>query len=184
MTTDFPNLMARLRRGDGDAATEVVRRYAQRLVALARGRLDRVIRTKVDPEDVMQSVYASFFRRQAEGDFELDDWDGLWALLAVITLRKCGHRAEYFHAAMRDVRRESEGAELPAADPTPSHAAMLTETVEALMRDLDGRERDMLALSLQGHDTAAISAEVGRTERTVQRVLKKVRERLEAMGAG
>jgi DNA-directed RNA polymerase specialized sigma24 family protein len=53
--------------------------------------------------------------------------------------------------------------------------------VELLMRELTGRERDMLGLSLQGYDVAEISGRVARTERTVQRVLKRVRERLEEL---
>ena len=183
--TAFDDLMARLRAGDDAAAEEVFHRFAHRLIALARSRLDRVLRTKVDPEDVMQSVYRSFFRRQAEAEFDLGGWDGIWALLTVITLRKCGHRVEYFHAGRRDARKEIANGEAEldcvTRDPTPSHAVRLAETVELLMRNLGERERDMLALSLQGYAPAEISARVGRTERTVQRVLKGVREELERM---
>jgi len=182
MDQSFANVMDRLRAGDGDAAAEVFHRFAHRLIGLARSRLDDLLRAKVDPEDVMQSVYRSFFRRQAQAGYDFAGWDGLWGMLTVITLRKCGHRAEYFHAGRRDVRRESCGSDLPiATDPTPSHAARLAETVEQVMRGLEERERDILALSLQGYDTAEISAQVGRTERTVQRVLKRVREELEQM---
>ena len=54
------------------------------------------------------------------------------------------------------------------------------------MRELSGREREMLALGLQGCDVPEISARVGRSERTVQRVLKRVREqpRTDAIRAG
>jgi RNA polymerase sigma-70 factor (ECF subfamily) len=186
MDQSFANVMDRLRAGDDDAAAEVFHRFANRLIALARSRLDHLLRAKVDPEDVMQSVYRSFFRRQAADGYAFTGWDGLWAILTVITLRKCGHRAEYFHAVRRDVRRESPAdgdAELPAiaVDPTPSHAARLAETLEQVMRGLEERERTILALSLQGYDSAEISEHVGRTERTVQRVLKRVREELEQM---
>jgi hypothetical protein len=64
-------------------------RFASRLIALARAELDSRIRQKVDPEDVLQSVYKSFFRRHAEGEFDLDGWDRLWAVLATITINKC-----------------------------------------------------------------------------------------------
>ena len=70
-----------------------------------------------------------------------------------------------------------------AREPTPSAVLMLAETVEQLMDELNGRERDMLALSLQGYTPAEISPRVGRTERTVQRVLKRIRQRLERMHA-
>src|SRR5437870_434016 len=93
---DFRQIMERLGRGDPEAAREVFRRFARRLVGLARQRLDARLRQKLDPEDVVQSVFRSFFSRQAGGQFDLDDWDGVWALLTLITLRKCGHRVEHF----------------------------------------------------------------------------------------
>ncbi len=187
----FTDLMARLRAGDQDAAAEVFHLYAHRLAALARARLDAVLRRKEDPEDVLQSVFKSFFLRQAAGQFELHDWDSLWGLLARITAHKCGHRIEHFRAARRDVRREAgpppssadtlPGWEALAREPSPEEAACLTEMLEEAMRGLDDREREVLALSLQGHTPAEISAKLGRTERTVYRLLARVRERLEGL---
>ena len=48
------------------------------LIGLARSHLGGVIRQKVDPEDVVQSVFRSFFQRNAQGNWNLDDWDSLW----------------------------------------------------------------------------------------------------------
>src|SRR4051794_21953217 len=93
---DFADVMARLRAGDEVAAQEVFGRYAHRLIALARSRLGERLRPKVDAEDVVQSVFKSFFVRYAEDRFDLGGWDGLWSLLTVITLRKCGYRTRYF----------------------------------------------------------------------------------------
>lgn len=185
----FEDLMTRLRAGDEAAAAEVFNRFARRLIGLARSRLDHLVRQKVDPEDILQSVYRSFFSRHAQGHFDLAGWDNLWDLLTLITIRKCDYRRKYFHAARRDVGREvvPRPAEVPfeavARDPTPSEAARLAETVEQIMRELPPREQDMLALTLQGYDSAEVSDRVGRTERTVQRVLKRVRQRLEEMHA-
>ena len=98
---------------------------------------------------------------------------------------------EEFRAACHDVRREAGSADdssfecpVPGRDPTPSEAAVLSETVENLMRELRPRERDILALSLQGHSHAEIAAQVGCTERTVYRVLEHVRKRLEEIVSG
>jgi RNA polymerase sigma-70 factor (ECF subfamily) len=189
----FDALMARLRAGDDEAAARVFRRFAGRLIALARGRLGGRVRQKVDPEDVAQSAFRSFFAHQADGQFALEDWDGLWGLLTLITLRKCHRQCERFTADRRDVRREvappsppaGSGAawEAIAREPSPSDAAMLTELVEALMRPLEPRERQILELRCQGYPVPEIGAAVGRTERTVHRVLGRVRKRLERMDA-
>jgi RNA polymerase sigma-70 factor (ECF subfamily) len=188
----FVDWMARLQAGDPDAAREVFNRFAQRLIALARVRLDARLRQKVDPEDVLQSVFRSFFTRHAEGQFDLDGWGGLWGLLVVMTLRRCGRRVEYFRTAGRDLFREvappapgdsATAWEGLSREPAPEEQAMLGELVEGLLSGLGGRDRKILELALRGEDARTISAEVGCSERTVQRVLERVRERLEGPSA-
>jgi RNA polymerase sigma-70 factor (ECF subfamily) len=185
----FEELMRRLRAGDQEAATLVFNRFTQRLIALARSRLDQRMRQKLDPEDVVNSAYKSFFVRNREGKFHLESWDSLWGMLTVITVRKCGRAIDRFHTQKQDVEREvappREGDgliyEALASDPTPSEAALLAETVENLLRGLPEVEQTILALTLQGYSIAEIKAQVGRTERTVQRVLERVRKRLQRL---
>jgi RNA polymerase sigma-70 factor (ECF subfamily) len=188
-STSFDDLLERLNQGQGEAAEEIFERYASRLVALARGRLDAGARRKVDPEDVLQSVFRSFFARYEDGRFDLQDWDGLWALLVVLTLRKCGRKVEYLRAAMRDCRREfeprpSDGEssaawEALAREPTPDEVVSLTELTEQLMQGLDPKRREMVSLRLQGYTVAEISQQVGLSERAVFRGLALAKENLE-----
>jgi RNA polymerase sigma-70 factor, ECF subfamily len=188
---EFAELMARLRGGDQDAAATVFHKFANRLIALARSRLGELVRPKMDPEDILQSVFRSFFRRYSEGQFDLGGWDSLWSMLVVITLRKCGHQVEYFHAARRDVKREatpqlkddssSSHWEAIARDPTPAEATLLAETVESLLSGLEDRARPVVVLSLQGYSPQEISVQIGRTERTVYRILEHIKKKLEVM---
>lgn len=183
----FRDLLDQLEHGNPEASRKIFRRFARRLIYLSRRRLNKVIRQKVDPEDVVQSVFRSFFTRQAEGQWDLQSWDHLWAILMVITLRKCGHRIEYFHAACRDVRREANPADsarqLHALDrqPTGEEAAMLVEMVEVLLRGQTVRDRRILELRLQHETFESIAAQVGCSENTVARVVERVRQRLERM---
>jgi RNA polymerase sigma-70 factor, ECF subfamily len=184
----FDELMVRLRQGDQDAATEIFNRFTRQLITLARSRLDHILRQKLDPEDVLQSVYRSFFDRHSQGQYDFQNWDTLWGILTLITIRKCGHRLAYYRAACRDIQREvadplapditGTGWDAVAREPTPSEAAQLTETIEQLMAGLTDRERDMVSLRLQGYTAPEISTQVGRTERTVQRVLQRVKRKL------
>jgi RNA polymerase sigma-70 factor (ECF subfamily) len=189
----FVDLMARVRVGDRDATTHVFQRFAHRLLALARSRLDGQTRQKVDPDDVLQSVFRSFFTRMADNQWDLENWDSLWGMLALITVRKCGHRVEYFRAACRDVQREvspptgpdssATGLEPAGDDPTPSAVVMLAETVERLLKGLEPRDRRIVEDSLQGYSAPEIGDRVGCTERTVYRVLERVRKHLQQMRA-
>jgi len=191
MVSDIPfaALMSRLQQGDPEAARLIFNRFAQRLVCLAATRLPRVIAAKVDPEDVLQSVFRSFFARHFRGEILLDSWDSLWTLLAVLTVRKCGHRVDYFRARCRDVHREAVPPGDPDAsdsgwqprddEPTAAEAVLLAETLEDLLRGLKPDHRPIVQLRLEGCTIEEISNQVGFTERTVHRVLEKVRAALE-----
>jgi RNA polymerase sigma-70 factor (ECF subfamily) len=184
----FTELMGRLRNGDAHAARTVFDRFARRLVGLAATRLPPALSAKVDPEDLIQSVFRSFFLRHADGRLDPENWDDLWTLLTVLTVRKCGHKVNYFRAGRRDVRREappqraSDSApdwDAAAPDPTPSEAALLAETLQQVLDDLRPDQRPIVLLRLQGYAHREISEQVGCTERTVERVLKAVRSHLE-----
>jgi RNA polymerase sigma-70 factor (ECF subfamily) len=187
----FVELAARLRAGDQGAATAVFRRFAGRLIALARAELDARLRRKLDPEDVVQSVYRSFFTRYQAGQFDFATWDELWSLLTVITVRKCLGRAEYYLTKCRNVAGEADAAawgdaaaglsEAIDREPTPLEAAVLAETVEQMMRGLEPNDRAIIELSLQGYTAAEISARVGHAERTVGRVRERIKKRLQRM---
>jgi RNA polymerase sigma-70 factor (ECF subfamily) len=184
----FDELAARLRAGDPEAAQLLFQRYAGRLIGLARKHLDTVIRQKVDPEEVVQSAFKSFFPRLAGGKFELENWEGLWSLLVTITLRKCGKKVARFFGPSRDVRKEiplpagaDEGPvnwQAVSGEPTPHEAATLAELVEVLMHGLGDRGRQVVELRLQGYTVPEISAQVGWTEHTVEGQLRRLRKRL------
>lgn len=186
-------LVRRLRQGDDTLANELFARFARRLIGLARIHLDARMRQKVDPEDVVQSVYKSFFRRLDAKEIDVSNWDSLWSLLTVMTLRKCARQAEQFHAAKRDARREIDlGSSDSGADawkqvadrePTPDEAILLTEAIEQTMSDFDPEDRAVVVLSLQGYTVREISSQLNRADRTVRRLRERVRQRLEQMVA-
>lgn len=188
-TDSFDILLAQLDASDDEAAARIFQRFADQLIALARSQLQSRFLSKVDPEDVLQSVFRSFFRRQWAGQFDLENWDCLWGVLTVMTLHKCGHLQEYFLAARRDVRREEQGTtrvllelgRICAREPTPAEAASLTDLLEQALHDFEERERRIVTLHLQGYSQAEICQEVGRAERTVRRTIARARKRLKRL---
>ena len=189
-TESFDGLINKLQAGDDDAAARVFNRFARRIVGLARQQLHAALRSKVDPEDVLQSVFRSFFNRQRAGRFSIESWDSLWGILMVMTLRKCRRRIAYYRARRRDAQREKSWEEHPDADgdpalfarePTPSEAAMLIEIVGRLMSGLPEEDRAVLTLHLQGCTIAEIKAQTGRAMRTIRRILARIRRQLQAI---
>lgn len=184
----FRQLMDQLQAGDQSTAGLIVNRYARRLIGLAAARLPAPVRTKEDPEDAVQSAFKSFFARQKKGEFQPEDWDELSTLLTYLTVCKVDRRIRKYLADKRDVRREAAppaGAdgeapswEAEAPDPTPAEAAMMAETLRELMAKLDPADQQVLGMRLQGYTAAEIAAAVGRSERTVFRVLDAIRDHL------
>jgi RNA polymerase sigma factor (sigma-70 family) len=189
MSDTFEDLMGRLRAGDAGAAREIVDRYARRLLALVRSRIDRRLAHKVDPEDVVQSAYKSFFVRQRQGGLVADDWDNLWGVLAMITLRKCFDRVQYLRAQCRNPARERRSIEgevelwelAEGREPGPDRAVLLAEAIDELLGSVDQDERPILELSLEGYSVAEISERLGRAQRSVRRLRERARKRLERM---
>jgi RNA polymerase sigma-70 factor (ECF subfamily) len=184
----FPEFLARLQAQDGAAARDLFRRFAGQLIALARQKFAGPLRHKVDPEDVVQSAYKSFFRRYGDGSLKGENWNSLWGLLTIITVRKCAERVAYHRAECRDTAREATATEpgrswpdAPGREPTPLEAAQLRETVEHLFADLETDERPVVEMSLQGYSTQEISQQLDCPERTVRRLRERVRHRLERM---
>src|SRR5687767_14054460 len=164
------------------AAEVAFERFARRLIGLARFHLDARLQHKIDPEDVVQSVYKSFLLRYKELKLDDEMAGGLWSLLTLITLRKCADHVRNYRAECRDLARESAPArddsmepwrEAVSREPTPEHVAVLAETLESLMRGLTSQERPVVELSLQGYTTQEIGERLGRAERSVRRLRER-----------
>ncbi len=189
MPNSFAEFLERLHSDDDAAAGELFGRFAHQLIALAQRHIGAELRHKVDAEDIVQSTYKSFFIRYGAGNLEVVNWNSLWGLFTLITVRKCAERAAYHRAERRDVAREVDlPGDQPASwqdpigrEPTPQEAAMLNETIYRLLADLDEEDRPILELSLQGYSTREISEQVGRAERTVRLLREGIRHRLERM---
>src|SRR5262249_17101191 len=100
------SLVARWHQGDQQAAAELFRRYVDRLIALARSRLSGKVAQRVDPEDVVQSVYRTFFADVRDGRYLRDRGGDMWQLLVTITLHKVNDQIRRNKSDKRDFQKE------------------------------------------------------------------------------
>ncbi|QDU93677.1 RNA polymerase sigma factor [Lignipirellula cremea] len=188
MNDDSIDAVERFRAGDEHAAGELYEKYVHRLIALARGKMSPRLRRRVDPEDVVHSVYRSFFVKAGNDAFTFERSGDLWRLLSTITVNKVLRQVQRNRRKKRSMDREQSmqagkdhdvlPPEVVASDPSPSEALVMIEEVEALMETLKPAHREMLALRLQGASTEEIALECDCSDRTVRRVLEKVRDYL------
>jgi RNA polymerase sigma factor (sigma-70 family) len=161
--TPFDDLVARLRRGDPDAAAELVRRYEPAIRAAVRGRMaDTRLRRLFDSMDVCQTVLASFFARVALGQYELNSADDLVRLLVGMARNKLAKQVTRHRRAGRDYRRTApavEGHAQPVSvTPDPARQVAAAELVAEVYRLLSPDERRLVELRQHGHDWPAIAA--------------------------
>jgi len=175
-------LWQRWRDGDPAAAEEIFSRYAEQLVRVAEQQLARKLAPRLDGEDVVQSVFRTFFRRAAEGQFHIDSGGQLWRLLVKITLLKTRAKARHHTAGPRDVDAERDAADwlsvAAAREPAPEDGVMLLDLIDNLLADLPEAYRDILDMRLEGRDVTDIAARMSLSRRTVHRALSLLQHRL------
>jgi RNA polymerase sigma-70 factor (ECF subfamily) len=181
-------LVNRWREGDQQAANELFQRYANQLIGLAHRRLSAQLATRIDAQDVIQSVYCSFFVGARNGRFVLQQSGDLWRLLVAITLHKLRRQVERHTADKRAMAAERPmpnpdslfgiSYQALAREPSPEEAVALTDTLEEIMGSLDAVQRHMIELRLQGYSVGEIVLETQRSATTVRRVLDRFKQRL------
>ncbi len=173
------DLLDRVLKGKPGFERDLVERYTARLLQVARRQLPERIRGRLDPEDIVQSVFRSFFGRLKGGEFSFEDSHDMWRLLTVMTFHKVQNSIKHHQRGRRDVRREKSSeddkeAAIPEPTPGPEDVAILYECLERLLGDLPDEYRAIVTLRLEGHTIAEVAKKVSYSQRTVLRVLGNV----------
>lgn len=179
--------------GDRAAIEQVWREYFEKLVSLARRRLESMPRRDQDEEDVALSAMHSFVRGAARQRFpKLQDRDDLWRILVTITARKAVRFKRRRMADKRgggQVRGESifvaagnEAnwglADVLKQEPTAELAVETAEMFRVLYANLQDPVMEQVVLArIEGHTVTEIAEQLGCTTRTVERKLQLARKR-------
>ena len=159
--------------------TTAVEEFADRLVRLAQSRLPGRLQQRVDPEDIVQSVFKSFFARHDAGRFCFEQTSDVWRLLAAITWHKVQRAVRHHHQQERDVQKESATTladlDQPSSDPTASSLVVMMELLDEIMSRIPDKHREILRLRMEEYSVDEISEAVGVSSRTVDRALALVR---------
>jgi RNA polymerase sigma-70 factor (ECF subfamily) len=179
----FRDLVRRVRSGDEQAATELVRRYESTIRLVVRRRLtDPQLRRLFDSMDICQSVLGTFFVGAAAGQFDLGTPEQLLKLLATMARNKLTSHAR----KQRAVRRHRPAA--PAGDedanqladsaPSPSQVVAGEEMQREILKRLSADERRIADLRVGGHSWEEIAAELGGNSPALRMQLNRAIERI------
>ncbi|HKI37299.1 MAG TPA: sigma-70 family RNA polymerase sigma factor [Gemmataceae bacterium] len=178
----FEDLLERVRRGDEDAATALVRRYEPEVRRFVRYRLNSPrMRRLLDSVDVCQSVFANFFVAVAEGRFDLHNSQQLRHLLMTMAGNKLLDHVRKQGRAKRGGRKavRSRGASSvidPAAE--PARAAEAQDLIDTVRRRLNDEERDLLDRWMEGCGWPEIASGSGASPEALRKRFTRALDRV------
>jgi RNA polymerase sigma factor (sigma-70 family) len=182
----FQELMARVREGDSEAAGELIKDYGPLLVKVVRRYLNPALRTQVDSADLVQEAWLSFLQSASKPNFESPQQFG--AFLASIARNKVVDvvRRGLLSSGFNVTREVADAAE-PTGDratshrDTPSKSAMRRELKDILLDELAPAYRPIGIRIFEGIEPSAIAEEYRVSQRTVERVRKRIVDQLQAL---
>lgn len=166
--------------GNQNAAEIVVERYSVSLIALVTGKLSRRLRRATDPEDVAQSAMGSFFEAINQSRVRASQLVSVWGLLVTIAKRKVIRTIERESAAKRsgDRQRVPMSTAISELSMTPSNenAGEFVDELRELVKMVSPQAESILDGLLAGKTQKEIAEELGVSDRTVRRVLTRIRD--------
>jgi len=186
VTKSITRLLDQLRRGEEEAANELVKRYLPRL----RARLGRVAdQLKLaDEDDIAISAFYELCKAIEKSRFEdISDRTQLWQVLSMIAMRKANDFRKFETAEKRGGKKhpisiESFKHQVASIDESPSLQIEMLEQCEYFLKQLKDEDlRTVAELKISGATNAEVSKKLGIAMRTVQVMVAKVKEKMLAI---
>jgi RNA polymerase sigma-70 factor (ECF subfamily) len=179
----FAALMRRVRAGEEAAAGELFRRYEPVLRRAVRVRLlNPRLRRVLDPADVCQLVFGSFFIRAGLGEYVVNTPEQLVQLLVRMAHNKVADWVRKERAGRRDYRRVEDGDsaldQAPADGDGPGEQVAEEEIRRELRRRLSEEERRLADLRAAGREWDDIAAESGESPEALRKRLARALTRV------
>jgi RNA polymerase sigma factor (sigma-70 family) len=183
---EFQSLLQGVYRGDQGAATALYREYGTMILRVVRRHLHASARTRADSEDFVQEVWLAFVK-DAPRERSFGTPAELAAFLAQIArnkvidaVRRC-LVLQYANVAREQAIEASPklSGRLAGCLSTPSERAMRNELQERILSELLPAQRRIGSLIFAGKPLPLIAEETETSLRTVERVRKRILDRLE-----
>jgi RNA polymerase sigma-70 factor (ECF subfamily) len=176
LSSPTEELLARLQRGEVEAAEELFAAYAPFLRAVVRCQLSDRVRAKFDSTDVVQSVWVQVVRQLGRDGWQINDESQLRGLLVTIARRRLVTR-------VRQISRQL-GGEQPAdaglddvpdsRHPRPSEVAQADDLWSRMLDLCSPDHHPVLELRREGLPLAEIAHRTGLHEGSVRRILRRL----------
>lgn len=194
------SMLQRLKSGDESAASEILERYESQVRLVVRRFLPRVLRSRFDSQDIMQSVWRSFFLKLrtgqppsspdqpggGDGGQEFQNAGQLFEFLSRMARNKVIDQYRRETSQKADVHRQralhgdkGENLDPPSSCESPAEVAEAADELSHWRSLIPADRQELIDMKADGMSTREIGVKLGISERTVQRVLEDLRQRVE-----
>lgn len=183
-SNEFGELMQRVQEHSQGAIQQLLERYGRHILRIVRRHLNQKVRAKFDSADFVQAVWASFFARPLNQD-KFPQSGALGVFLAEMAQHKVVDMVrQRLHTQKYDINRERPLETLPhgadalvSSAPTPEAMAIAREEWAKYVANFPTEQQPVVKSFGAGYSAREIAAKTGVTERTVHRIIKRVRTR-------
>ena len=185
----FDQLMSDAMSGSEEAAWEIAQTYTPYIIRTAQSNLTPQLQSKIDPQDLAQSVWATILLKGSDLS-RLKSPKDLIAYLATATKNRVIDKARRYKSEVRNVQREeSLGGSVPpstrktkglqanplyARDETPSAQVSARDHWNWILANASERDRQIVQLRLDGLSYDEIGLKLEIDEKTARRVMQRI----------
>ncbi len=186
----FSRICSEFEFGDSRIEMTVFDRLSGPLLRLVQSRLSKHYQAKTSAEDIVQATFMSFVRRHKKKPFDIENVEVMWSIMSTIAIRKCQNEIRKYQRAKRDIKKEVgglggfrdsgeqkafENSALVSREPTPQRRVESQERFDKILNSLNKKQREVALFRLRGYNNDEIAKRMNISERSVYRVLDKIR---------
>ncbi|MFH1725400.1 MAG: sigma-70 family RNA polymerase sigma factor [Elusimicrobiota bacterium] len=187
-------LVRQAKEGDTEALDALFRRYASRVLHIARVRLGPGLRTRLDSQDIVQEAFIRAVK--GFGKFEVRHEGAFLHWMSELVRNAIRDQYDYFHAKKRAMSRDVAlirptdltdhgAATVPGFDPTPSRVFAAREDIQKLVDAMDRLPEEareaVVQRDMEGLPFAEIGKMMGRSEDAARMLYARAKAKLAAL---
>ncbi len=187
----FAELVEAMMGGSEEAAWQLTKVYSPHILNVVRASLPRVIRSKVDSQDLLQSIWASLLL-MPEGLPRFAGPDDFLGYVAAVAKYKVVDKHRHYSSRKRNVYAERGVAETALADndasrsdrppkgslytndPFPSQALLVEDCWRQVVESSNERDQAIVTMRARGETYESIAETLCISERTARRTVDRI----------
>ena len=173
--SEISEIISRSAAGDADAVQMLLTRYSSVIEReLRTQRRFQGLQTRLDPEDIAQSVWRCFFVAIVGGDLAFQEPNQVAAFLTRLTRNRIETQFRKHHAIKRDIRstinsHEFDHTQSSNANSDPSHVASTLEFLQSVLIRMTPDERNIANRREEGATWEELANELGTTAEAIRK---------------